>query len=332
MFTQAGVSSWKRKKNLQLDLAMVNAKPVALSKSKVRPMSAAWMDITTKGPFYASALRKGKRPGMEDCAKTLYMPGPGRTLAAFGVFDGHRGATAAQFAAESLLSAIQTYDENGVTQAFLETDKRFCEFALKTHNLSGTTAVVAVLNGDRVITANVGDSRALLISDNSLTQLSYDHVAADPSEQQRVESSGGCIVQVGGVWRVQGSIAVTRGLGSPGYKQFIIPDPHVYLHRLCPLDQFLVLATDGLYMRMTNEEVRDVVLGNLALPLDQLAALLANTAIERGSPDNVTVTLVDLRTQLTRSKDLAIGDDSLMEDEPTQVPLLTPRHTSKFAF
>jgi len=70
----------------------------------------------------------------------------------------------------------------------------------------------------------------------------------------------------------------------------------------------------------------------LALPLDQLAALLANTAIERGSPDNVTVTLVDLRTQLTRSKDLAIGDDSLMEDEPTQVPLLTPRHTSKFAF
>lgn len=332
MFTQACVSSWKRKKNLQLDLVKVNAKPAALSKAKVRPMSDAWMDVTTKGPFYASALRKGKRPEMEDCAKTLYMPGPGRRLAAFGVFDGHRGATAAQFAAENLLSSIQTYDENGVAQAFLDTDKRFCAFAAQAHSLSGTTAVVAVMNGDRVIAANVGDSRALLISDNSLTQLSYDHVAADPSEQQRVESSGGYIMPVGGILRVQGSIAVTRGLGSPGYKQFIIPDPHVYSFRLCPLDQFLVLATDGLYMGLTNEEVRDVVLRNIALPLDRLAVLLADTAIERGSPDNVTVTLVDLRTPITCSKDLTIGDDSLMEDEPTQAPLLTPRHASKFAF
>lgn len=332
MFTQICVSSWKRKKNLQLDLMKVNAKPAVLSKTKVQPISDAWTDVTTRGPFYATALRKGKRQDMEDCAKTLYLPGPGRTLAAFGVFDGHRGSTAAQFASENLLAAIQIYDEDGVAQAFLDTDKRFCDFAVKAHNLSGTTAVVAVINGDRVIAANVGDSRALLISDNTLTQLSYDHVAADPSEQQRVESSGGYIMPVGGVLRVQGSIAVTRGLGSPGYKQFIIPDPHVYSFRLCPLDQFLVLATDGLYMRMTNEEVRDVVLRNMALPLDQLAALLTDTAIERGSPDNVTVTLVDLRTPLTRAKDLLVDDDSMMEDEPTQAPLLTPRHASKFAF
>ena len=269
---------------------------------------------------------------MEDCAKTLYMPGSGRTLAAFGVFDGHRGATAAFFAAENLLPSIQAYDENGVAQAFLDTDKRFCDYAARTNSLSGTTAVVAVINGDRVIAANVGDSRALLISDNALTQLSYDHVAADASEQQRVESSGGYVMPVGGMLRVQGTLAITRGLGSPSYKQFIIPDPHVYSFRLCSQDQFLVLATDGLYMRMTNEEVRDLLLHNLTLPLDQLASLLTDAAIERGSPDNVTVTIVDLRTPLTRSKDLIIDEDELMADEPTQAPLLTPRRAAKFAF
>ena len=330
MFSQVCVSSWKRKKNLQLDLMKVNAKPI--SKAKVQPVSDDWRDVTTRGPFYATALRKGKRPGLEDCAKTLYMPGPGHTLAAFGVFDGHRGATAAQFAAEHLLAAIQVYDEVGVAQAFLDTDKRFCDFACRTHCLAGTTAVVAVISGDRVIAANVGDSRALLISDNTYTQLSYDHVAGDPSEQQRVESAGGYIMPVSGVLRVQGTLAVTRGLGTPAYKQFIIPDPHVYSFRLCPLDQFLVLASDGLYMRLTNAEVRDVILGHMGLPLDQLAALLADTAIGRGSPDNVTVTLVDLRTSLTRSKELLLDEDDLMADEVTEMPLLTPRRSCKFTF
>ena len=332
MFAQVCTSSWKRKKNLQLDLMKVNAKPATLSKAKVQPIADTWRDVTTKGPFYATALRKGKRPGMEDCAKTLYMPGPGRTLAAFGVFDGHRGVTAAHFAAEQLLAAIQAYDEAGVAQAFLDTDKRFCDFAVRTKCLSGTTAVVAVINGDRVIAANAGDSRAWLLSDNTLTQLSYDHIACDPSEQQRVESAGGYIMPVSGVLRVQGSLAITRGLGTPGYKQFIIPDPHVYSFRLCPLDQLLVLASDGLYMKMTNEEVRDVILRNLARPLDQLAALLADTAIDRGSPDNVTVTLVDLRTHLTRGKELLVDEDELMADEPTEAPLLTPRHSAKFTF
>jgi hypothetical protein len=235
MFAQVCTSTWKRKKNLQLDLMKVNAKPASLSKAKVQPITDSWRDVTTKGPFYATALRKGKRPGMEDCAKTLYMPGPGHTLAAFGVFDG-------------------------------------------------------------------------------------------------VESAGGYIMPVSGVMRVQGSLAITRGLGTPGYKQFIIPDPHVYSFRLCPLDQLLVLASDGLYMKMTNEEVRDVILRNLARPLDQLAALLADTAIERGSPDNVTVTLVDLRTSLTRGKELLVDEDELMADEPTEAPLLTPRHSAKFTF
>lgn len=333
MLTQVCVSSGKRKKNLQLDLKKVNATPTVFAKAK-QP-AGEWVDSVTQGPFYATVMRKGRRGDMEDCSQTLYTSNCSPFLACFGLFDGHRGVTAAQFAADHLLRSIQIYNEKGVARAFLDTDRLYCEIAARTNNRSGTTALVAVINGDEVIAANAGDSRALLISETVCSQLTYDHVAADVSEQQRIESSGGYVMPVSGVLRVQGALAVTRGLGSPGYKQYIIPDPHVTSFRLCPQDRFLLLATDGLFMKLSNEEAKTILMDNSGRPVHELAGLLADSAIEKGSPDNLCITLVDLKAVavMARARDVLIRDeDEQMAEEPTQVSILTPRHKGSKSF
>lgn len=96
---------------------------------------------------------------------------------------------------------------------------------------SGATGVVNLLSTDtdgnrRLISANVGDSRAVLVKketseDGSVTykaqRLTYDHRAEDPDEQRRVTEAGGFVIRN----RVLGILAVSRSFGDHGMKDYV---------------------------------------------------------------------------------------------------------------
>ena len=122
----------------------------------------------------------------------------------------------------------------------------------------------SIQSGTTLTVANAGDSRALLVkADGSVTSLSNDHKPDRLDERERISRLGGTVVHWG-VWRVEGILATSRSIGDRLLKDFIIPDPETTKRIVGPDDAYVVIATDGLWDVMRNEEV-----GRMLLPLNR---------------------------------------------------------------
>ncbi|XP_026419262.1 probable protein phosphatase 2C 33 [Papaver somniferum] len=139
---------------------------------------------------------------------------------------------------------------------------------------SGTTAVTLVKQGQDLIIGNVGDSRAILGTrdrDDSLiaVQLTVDLKPNLPREAERIKQCRGRVFalqdepEVSRIWLPNNDspgLAMARAFGDFCLKDFgLISVPEVFYRRLTEKDEFLVLATDGVWDVLTNQEVVDIV-------------------------------------------------------------------------
>jgi serine/threonine protein phosphatase PrpC len=140
-----------------------------------------------------------------------------------------------------------------------------------------------------LITANVGDSRVVLSHGGKVTRLSHDHRINDPLEVARIERSGGFLYRN----RVLGVLALTRSLGDHVLKQFVIAHPHVRQESidLSTKNSFLILACDGLFDVMKDQEAADLVQQFQGDKAD-VACHLVEEALRRGTTDNVSAIVV----------------------------------------
>lgn len=228
-------------------------------------------------------------------------------------YNGSPGARCAQFAAKNLNNEIFNKLGSQITpeQALSESYNKISdEFKKDTKNDSiGTTAVTALINPTDIVVANVGDSRAVLYSDNKTTALSKDHKPDNIAEEERIEKKSleivghaeGRIVSKGGIKRVQGKrgfIAITRALGDREYEPHVISDPEIMTHKRTNQDQFLILACDGVWDVMSNTQATDFVSNHLITKKSspqQAAKALINDAYSKGSTDNISAIVIDLR-------------------------------------
>ena len=106
------------------------------------------------------------------------------------------------------------------------------------------------------------------------------------------------VSNVDGVMRVNGDLSTSRAFGDAHMKQWIIADPAVSHRKLTPGDEFLVIATDGLWDVCSSHRACDMVtsVGDAT----RAARMLVDLAIHQGSFDNVGVVVVDLRSLFTR--------------------------------
>ncbi|CAK9179925.1 unnamed protein product [Ilex paraguariensis] len=179
----------------------------------------------------------------------------------------------------------------------------------------GSTAVVALICSSHIIVANCGDSRAVLYRGKEAMALSIDHKPNREDEYARIEASGGKVIQWNG-HRVFGVLAMSRSIGDRYLKPWIIPEPEVMFVPRAREDECLILASDGLWDVMSNEEVCEVARRRILLwhkkngvdslgergqgvdPAAQAAAeYLSVLALHRGSKDNISVIVVDLKAQ-----------------------------------
>ncbi|PON86180.1 Protein phosphatase [Trema orientale] len=138
---------------------------------------------------------------------------------------------------------------------------------------SGTTAVVAIREGEDLIMANLGDSRAILgtSTENGIkaVQLTTDLKPGLPSEADRIRSCNGRVLALKNEPHIQRvwlphedapGLAMSRAFGDFLLKDYgIIAVPDVSYRRLTPKDQFIVLATDGVWDVLSNDEVASIV-------------------------------------------------------------------------
>ncbi|KFM22880.1 putative protein phosphatase 2C 11 [Auxenochlorella protothecoides] len=176
--------------------------------------------------------------------------------------------------------------------------------------LAGCTAVVALLKGRRLFVANAGDSRAVLARRGVAVPLSHDHKPSAAGERARIMAAGGFVSEVGGITRVNGNLNLSRAIGDLRYKanpaleakdQIITAQPDLCVEALVPGDRFMVLACDGIWDVMSNQQVVDFVGARLdeGLTPTQAASELLNACVAsdpretRGiGCDNMTASVV----------------------------------------
>eukprot|EP00249_Psilotum_nudum_P020191 c27597_g1_i1 orf=336-1562(-) len=139
---------------------------------------------------------------------------------------------------------------------------------------SGTTVVTILKQGEDLIVANVGDSRAVLATradDNSLVpvQLTVDLKPNLPREKERVRQCKGrvfCLEDEPDVYRVwtpyddSPGLAMTRSLGDFCLKEYgVICIPEITCRHLTENDLFIILATDGVWDVLSNQEAISIV-------------------------------------------------------------------------
>lgn len=237
------------------------------------------------GLSYALSSMQGWRVEMEDahCA-IVGLPQGLKDWSFFAVFDGHAGARVSAHCAENLLDTIiQTEDfknnanscngqattddvervKKGIRDGFLKLDERMRKIPEieSGEDKSGSTAVCALISATHFYFANCGDSRAVLSRNETTFFSTLDHKPINPTEKERIQKAGGNVM----IQRVNGSLAVSRALGDYEYKQvegkgpceqLVSPEPEVTVQeRNNELDEFLVLACDGVWDVITNEEL-----------------------------------------------------------------------------
>ncbi|XP_063040340.1 protein phosphatase 1A isoform X2 [Engraulis encrasicolus] len=165
---------------------------------------------------------------------------------------------------------------------------------------SGSTAVCAMVSPTHVYFINCGDSRGLLSRAGDVHFFTQDHKPSNPAEKERIQNAGGSVM----IQRVNGSLAVSRALGDFDYKcvhgkgpteQLVSPEPEVCaIERSVPHDEFIVLACDGIWDVMANEELCNFVRSRLEVTddLERVCNEIVDTCLYKGSRDNMSVVLV----------------------------------------
>uniref|UniRef100_A0A096M794 Protein phosphatase 1L n=3 Tax=Poecilia formosa TaxID=48698 RepID=A0A096M794_POEFO len=273
---------------------------------------------------------QGRRDHMEDRFQVLTDVVNKSHPSIFGVFDGHGGEAAAEFAkthlAEALRQQLLTYErerdrdrekdkdekkEKGgssypsiLEQQILTLDREMLDKLSANYNEAGTTCLVALLSDKELIVANVGDSRGVLCDkDGNAIPLSHDHKPYQLKERKRIKKAGG-FISFNGSWRVQGILAMSRSLGDYPLKNLnvIVPDPDIMsfdLNKLQP--EFMILASDGLWDTFSNEEAVRFIRERLDEPHFGAKSIVLQS-FYRGCPDNITVMVVKFKGKTGEKK------------------------------
>lgn len=192
--------------------------------------------------------------------------------------------------------------EEVLRDAFLKTDEEFSNSGLQA-GLVGSTAVVALVGTHRVWIANCGDSRAVLSRAGVAIQVTDDHKPEREDEAERVEKAGGQVLYWNG-HRVMGVLAMSRAIGDHCLRPYVIPEPEISVFARHPRDEILLLASDGLWDVLSNQDATDLALRSIKRAREKgasrkaaarvAATVLTKAAVDRGSRDNITVVIIDL--------------------------------------
>jgi protein phosphatase len=209
----------------------------------------------------------------------------------FGVADGMGGAQAGELASSLAAAAMRETNSNGsgeerVAELIQEANRRVHDRASTDASASGmgTTMTVALVEPDgRVVFGHVGDSRAYLLRDDRLEQLTDDHSLVAELVRRGELSPAEAEVHP------QRSV-ITRALGTD-------PDVDIDTFDVTPQpgDVFLI-CSDGLSSYVDGDEIERVMLQNRG-DLDAGAKALIQAANRGGGDDNITAILFRVETE-----------------------------------
>ncbi|KAL7606241.1 hypothetical protein Lser_V15G17218 [Lactuca serriola] len=262
----------------------------------------------------------GRRREMEDAVsiEKRFVDENSKKFDFYGVYDGHGGSYVAYACRERLhkllaeemdignRNSTEMNWENLMVTSFTKMDEEVNKTDVV--DSMGSTAVVAVVSDKEIVVANCGDSRAVLSRGGAAVPLSVDHKPDRPDELERIELSGGKVIDWNGL-RVLGVLATSRSIGDRQLKPYVIAKPEVTVNKRDDADEFMILASDGLWDVISNDLACQVVRKCLdkwtyrrrslkeyhRRSTNNAAVFLTKMATARGSKDNISVIVVNLK-------------------------------------
>jgi serine/threonine protein phosphatase PrpC len=200
-------------------------------------------------------------------------PDPGwNDTALFGVFDGHGGDAVSKFCEQNMALIVAGHPSADVGQALSSSFYRLDNEAKSSkHGGGGSTACIACINSSSICVANAGDCRAVLCRAGQAVEMSTDHRPSLESEAERIEAAGGWVSdesQADSDARVNGDLSVSRAIGDfqykqdasrPADKQIMVPTPDVEIFQRSRADEFMIIASDGVWDVLSTQSAVDLV-------------------------------------------------------------------------
>jgi serine/threonine protein phosphatase PrpC len=223
-----------------------------------------------------------------------------------GVFDGHGGKVVSKYLKNNLPQYfMHKFKENFYLKTKLATKYFIKIFNILQNNLiadhprasqyCGSTACLCIhfidsTNKDRLWVLNVGDSRLVKCNEQNIAeQLTNDHKPSQPSEKIRIEKLGGKIEFDGIDWRIK-DLSLSRAFGDLDSRPYITHLPQIFNYKITTKDKFLILACDGLWDVLSNQDAVDFIINLTVINFTgNFAKAIAEHAYDKGSLDNITV-------------------------------------------
>ena len=259
----------------------------------------------------------------------------------FAVYDGHGGKGCSIYLKENLHNNIKEFSIPGIKQAIEITEEKFkVERAFnekgEINDSSGSCGIMAMIQDNKIIIANVGDSRLVLFKNCNVFFATEDHKPNTETEKKRIKNAGGEIYQtftyfplrqngreIEAPWRVlPGRLSVSRTFGDieakdpkfGGMGGVVMALPDVTEFVLDDEFNFMVIGCDGIFDVLSNEEILEcikIVLkekkveeineDNIHELCGEFAGMIVKGAIAKDSSDNVSCIVVafNLKSLLT---------------------------------
>ena len=250
---------------------------------------------------------------MEDKSKSIENFNNDKSQMIFEIFDGHGGDEMSTYLQANLANI---YKQNlllnkgniilSLKNAFHDADDEM-RGQLNIEGLGSTGTLVHLVGslGDSldVYSANVGDSRVSLISPEHIIRLSYDHRTSDEKEKKRILESGMEIIDD----RICGTLMLTRIFGNYEYKEEnesderninnkngLICEPFISKINidLSIENQFLILASDGVWDILTEEDIQNII--KKYKDTQKICSIIIKKCLENEAWDNMSVFAVKL--------------------------------------
>ena len=271
-----------------------------------------------------------------------------KTFGLFLVLDGFGGSLLAQKASEDLPGIIinhetfsalvdgKDYDPAKLADALKES---LLEFDEKIRNLDaaaecGCTVSGVLITPNHFITLNLGDSRTIIYTDGEIRFNTEDHIPWVYQERMRIEDAGAFIKS----GRVNGRLNISRALGNFNLKnisrkrkleQPLSPEAECkILERKTGKDDFIAIATDGIFRSITNSELVDYLVKRLPYKqhLNDLAADALDYSLYKKTKDNLTLVLIHFDDSTIQAEQEKIRKDKELD---AKIQELTRQYVSR---
>jgi len=203
----------------------------------------------------------------------------------FGIFDGLGGEENGEMA--SYIAAKTLAEVNSINSYYNKANKRICNINSENHSkASGSTAVIIEISRGYFRCSNIGDSRAYLLREKDIKQLSIDHTTI-----QTLIVTGVITKEQAQKSKYRNMLSQCLGMNEDNIKI----SPHIGNTELAKEGDIILICSDGL-TKLSDEDINNIIINT---DRKEVCSKLFNAAVKAGSKDNVTIILIYVSEQKT---------------------------------